>query len=257
MESDSDSDIQIEKNPNRAKKKRNQLSDSDDGPTMIDQLKAAKFQKTSKLVWKLTTDNYVITFVGSGPDPGSYDIRIRVADSDLFGDNDMRMLWMQLRDEPNPVAEVVKWAELNAKDDDAPGFSVEVAVDSSTPALQLTLKTRPNPDRQIKIYTYGIAMRQHKPDDSQRNWFVGTITTRPKGVDLRKYNGRSAEVQAGIVADNKFNPIMSSIIDAVETDNLQVISIACTKGRHRSVAIAELLKRWFYPNAQVIHLTIS
>ena len=42
----------------------------------------------------------------------------------------------------------------------------------------------------------------------------------------------------------------------VEHSDLKCISINCTKGRHRSVAAAEILKKTYYPNATVKHLTI-
>ena len=42
----------------------------------------------------------------------------------------------------------------------------------------------------------------------------------------------------------------------VEHSDLKCISINCTKRRHRSVAAAEILKKTYYPNATVKHLTI-
>ena len=159
-------------------------------------------------------------------------------------------------EESDPVRAVVEWAMTNAVVSDAPGFSVEVVIGDGLPD-KITLSREPDRSRQLRIYSYGIAIRSHKPDDSQRNWFVGVMTTKPHGVDLRKYNGKSSEVQAGIAKDPKFASIMNNIVDSVETDNLTCISIACTKGRHRSVAVAELLKSWVYPDAEVIHLTIS
>ena len=40
-------------------------------------------------------------------------------------------------------------------------------------------------------------------------------------------------------------------------EGLKCIGINCAKGRHRSVAAAELLKRYYYPSAVVEHLTIK
>jgi hypothetical protein len=231
-------------------------SESDLGFDMVKSLKRHGFTKTSKKVWKLDKKTYIITFVGSGPDPNCYDIRIRVPETDNFGDNNMRVLWKSLWDDADPVKSVIDWADANAIDTEAPGFLHEVQI-GDAPKMQLTLSKMPDENRQIRIYTYGIAKRARKPDDSQKNWFVGTITTKPYGVDLRKYDGRSSQVQAGIAQDPKFNKIIQDIVESIETENMRCISIACTKGRHRSVAVAELLKSWFYPRAVVIHLTIA
>ena len=71
-------------------------SSSDETYDMQVALKRYKFTKTSKRVWKLDQESHIITFVGVGPDPESYDIRIRIPGTDSFGDNDMRLLWKSL-----------------------------------------------------------------------------------------------------------------------------------------------------------------
>lgn len=67
----------------------------------------------------------------------------------------------------------------------------------------------------------------------------------------------SDEIQEGLTKDPMFFTFVRQVVRGIETNNLLVISITCTKGRHRSVAIAELLRKWFYPDAIVQHLTIS
>ena len=50
---------------------------------------------------------------------------------------------------------------------------------------------------------------------------------------------------------------LQRIVQAIESGGLDCISIFCTKGRHRSVSAAEVLRARFYPRAHVEHLTIT
>ena len=75
-------------------------------------------------------------------------------------------------------------------------------------------------------------------------------------MNLRKMNGLSSEIQARISRCSLFPTWITMVIEAIETKNLSVISINCTKGRHRSVAAAEILKAVYYPKATIEHLTI-
>ena len=51
--------------------------------------------------------------------------------------------------------------------------------------------------------------------------------------------------------------VLKRTIAAIETDGLHTISVFCTKGRHRSVSVAEALRARYYPKAEVKHLTIK
>ena len=46
------------------------------------------------------------------------------------------------------------------------------------------------------------------------------------------------------------------VVGRVEADDLRVVSFVCTKGRHRSVAAAEIFVRLYYPLGRTVHLTI-
>jgi len=50
---------------------------------------------------------------------------------------------------------------------------------------------------------------------------------------------------------------MKNIVKTVERDNCKLIGIYCRAGHHRSVACAELLKRFVYINSNIHHLTIK
>jgi len=54
-----------------------------------------------------------------------------------------------------------------------------------------------------------------------------------------------------------FPDFMISIQKIIEENDLRIVSFNCSKGRHRSVAAAELLKKLVYPNSEIIHLELS
>jgi hypothetical protein len=219
-------------------------------PSMFDHLQACGFTKTSKRVWKRVSEDHTITFIGLTELPIDYSVRISE-----FDDTSANIVWKELREGDNPVKKFAEWAYANSIAREVPGQIVDlVGCDDKTVSFKLEVQPT---DRDLIISTWGVKKRSRAPEESQRNWFVGIISARAHGVDLRKFDGRSEEVQAGIMGDDHFGPIMSSIIKEVEEHNLTHISTSCTKGRHRSVAVAELLKKWFYPRAVVRHLTIN
>ena len=114
-------------------------------------------------------------------------------------------------------------------------------------------------DRALKIYTWGKALRECAPSDSQFNFNAGVLTGRGGGANLRTMNGMSEEVQANVASCSLFPRWLEVVLHEVEhsTPPLHTISINCTKGRHRSVAAAELLKKYYYKNADIVHLTIE
>lgn len=217
--------------------------------SMTEQMKAYGFTKTSKRVWKRTLEDQTLTFIGLTDLACDYSVRI----SD-FDDTSANIVWKVLREEESPVKKFVEWAYSNSLSRDVPGQIMDLSTSEKT--ISIKLEVQPT-DRELIISTWGVAKRSHAPEGSQRNWFVGIISARAHGVDLRKFNGRSEEVQEGIMGDQRFGSIMSSVVKEIEEQNLTHISVSCTKGRHRSVAVAELLKKWFYPKAILRHLTIS
>ena len=49
--------------------------------------------------------------------------------------------------------------------------------------------------------------------------------------------------------------MLKRTVASIEAD-LHTVSVFCTKGRHRSVSLAEALRARYYPRAEVKHLTI-
>ena len=65
-----------------------------------------------------------------------------------------------------------------------------------------------------------------------------------------------AEVQARLARGRLFPTWLAMTVNKIETKDCTVIDVNCAKGRHRSVAAAELLRTLYYPQATVEHLTI-
>ena len=104
------------------------------------------------------------------------------------------------------------------------------------------------------IYTWGKAYRKHAPEESKRNWAVSNTSILDYGFKLRKINGKNKQLQSKIICDHRFIQIIEQIVKEVEENKYECISISCDQGRHRSVAIAEILKQLYYPQAEIIHL---
>ncbi len=149
--------------------------------------------------------------------------------------------------------------ETREQSNETPGFSE--GIDEYSPELKfgdlyLPPRSIAQQTRDLTIYTWGRAIMKHAPADSQRSFNAGVLNGRGHGVDLRKMNGLSPEVQNVVFRCKMFPGFIEMMVSAIERENLKFVSIVCTKGRHRSVASAELLKSIYYPKANVKHLTI-
>ena len=111
-------------------------------------------------------------------------------------------------------------------------------------------------ERSITIITWGRGAHHKKgypPVKTERNFNAAIISDRPYNIDIRKINGRNGALQDAFYSNREFQDFIDSIVNQIEMLDLHVVSINCSKGRHRSVAAAELLKRLFYPRADVHH----
>lgn len=98
--------------------------------------------------------------------------------------------------------------------------------------------------KEITIYTWGNQKRKNPPPASQHNFCVTGISSyKPKGVNLKKVDGRDQRLQDKLQRMPKFELYLSSALDKIQTAKLTVISINCHKGRHRSVGFAEILAK--------------
>jgi RNase adaptor protein for sRNA GlmZ degradation len=96
----------------------------------------------------------------------------------------------------------------------------------------------------IFIWTWGNKRRRAPPHPVQHNFNVCNVTAgyKPHGVDLRKVDGRDKRLQAKVERGRNFDLYMKAVISKVQNEGVTKIGINCHKGRHRSVAFAELAK---------------
>lgn len=160
------------------------------------------------------------------------------------------------------VPSLMKWSNAQ-KCEIAPGFSLSDGGDEESDTLELQYLPTPEElgatkDRMIRILSWGrklCSWQSVQSRGAQRNFNAGVLNGRG-GVNLRKMNGLSEAIQRNMIACVRFPEWLQFTIGVIEKDNLSCISINCTKGRHRSVAAAEILRRVYYPNAIIEHLTI-
>ena len=134
----------------------------------------------------------------------------------------------------------------------APGFiEGDIKLDVPLPKIQL------NSERALTIYTRGNVSMRSKPKHSQESFNALILTCHCAGVNLRKNNGLTKVVQDNLKNTAKFPEWIKRLIYKVESNDLRIIDIFCKRGRHRSVAAAEILRKYYYPQAEVYHLTIK
>jgi hypothetical protein len=157
----------------------------------------------------------------------------------------------------NAIAILVDYiTALRTEDKNEPGFLNEVEDRDLDLDYLRSLVDVFDTNRELTIYTWGRRLKKSKPYQSQRNFNACVLNGRAKGIDLRKNNGLCHDIQRVVSRCTAFKTWINMCIKKIETDNLRVVSINCSKGRHRSVAAAEILKKAYYPEAKIIHLTI-
>eukprot|EP00438_Fugacium_kawagutii_P016519 Skav222457 [mRNA] locus=scaffold3319:151576:152598:+ [translate_table: standard] len=163
---------------------------------------------------------------------------------------------MQLTADPgNFGARLLEW--VTAQRSPEPGFLEDEEEGTKGPDfLPSPEELGVRRDRLLLVYTWGKALRKAAPGDSEHNFNAGILNGRGGGADLKSMNGLWDEVQSNVASCGLFPRWISMVCAKVEHSDLRCISINCTKGRHRSVAAAEILKKTYYPNATVKHLTI-
>ncbi len=146
---------------------------------------------------------------------------------------------------------------------DAAGFTEEnrnPSYDSHYDYTEL-LKQTFTPERELYIVSFGEkfkspkAMEQGKisnflPFKCDCTFDARHINSaKPKSGNLRELRGTDSIIQKCIESGSGFEFVMRCIITSIEAKDPKVIGIYCTAGHHRSVALAELLKRHIYLKA--------
>jgi len=93
----------------------------------------------------------------------------------------------------------------------------------------------------VTIYTWGNKKHKTCPVKTEKDFNVAGISSyKPHGLDLKKNTGRHPRLQQHIARQKKFDLYMNSILTFIRGGGRK-ISVYCHKGRHRSVATAELV----------------
>ncbi len=105
----------------------------------------------------------------------------------------------------------------------------------------------------VRIVTWGRQCRKSCPEKTEHNFNAAVIHDRARGVDLRRMTGRDEELQDAFLKSRDFVDFVEVVAFLIVDRGFKTISINCAKGRHRSVAAAEVLKKLYFPNAVVYH----
>ena len=157
------------------------------------------------------------------------------------------MKWIQ----ETYCGEEVEYGFIDTDDEDID----EKPVSAHIPFIKIPNEFDSN--RSLTIYTWGKAFRDRKPNGSEANFNASVLHGRKAGINLKKYNGTNEIVQKSVATSSNFISFMENILKKVENENLKAISVNCRKGRHRSVTVAEILKKYFYPKSSVYHIELK
>ncbi|CAK0850782.1 unnamed protein product [Prorocentrum cordatum] len=164
---------------------------------------------------------------------------------------------LQLEQDPAVFGEgLLEWA--TAQRSEQPGFAEggegDVVAGDFADFLPDPAALSVQQHRDLTIYTWGKAFRKVAPADSQANFNAGILNGRGGGADISRVdNGLTEAVQKNVASCALFPRWLEMCINKIESEGLHAVSINCTKGRHRSVAAAEILRAYYYPDAVVIH----
>lgn len=158
------------------------------------------------------------------------------------------------------IVDLLDWIQCQSNKE-TPGFTSDddddVKVYRSTRDLcvydLLDEDINASPHRNLMIYTWGKKTRKSVPEGSQHTFDACCLGSKKRGLNIGKYNGLDEKIQQAIFRAASFSSFVNSIVEKVEKENLDCISIVCTKGKHRSVATAELIRQ-LYPLVTIRHL---
>jgi RNase adaptor protein for sRNA GlmZ degradation len=107
----------------------------------------------------------------------------------------------------------------------------------------------------MKIYTFG-KRKQKNPPDSEHLYDISHYNSILPSY-LRNKNGTNYEVIDFYISQNKFLKLSENIYKNICNAKYNIISICCNLGKHRSVCMALYLKHKYFPDAEIINLSIN
>ena len=117
--------------------------------------------------------------------------------------------------------------------------------------------------RQLHIYTWGDAMMNKAALRARGSTFqinAKPLNGRGGGADTTRNALQDPRIMLNIassLSEARGGLMLRQTVRKIEEEDHLCISVFCTKGRHRSVSMALLLRLLYYPNAIVEHLTIK
>lgn len=178
--------------------------------------------------------------------------------------------WSQLKRKDLPELLRVYAGKLQTRLLEDAGFeaAVDDDVDEETlnsvdDTIKETLAGQFNENHRFKIITYGRAVNGNEygagvVTDTKFNWSALGLTGSGQRLNTRELDGRNTEIQGRTSRSHTFPEWMTEKVRMIEDwfkdpknkGKPLTVAIYCTKGRHRSVSGAILLRDLFYPNAQ-------
>lgn len=144
--------------------------------------------------------------------------------------------------------------DWNSREDgDADGndaVSVDVLDDDTDGRVPVVEHTA---HRMLAIYTWGKSCRDRCPQHIDHNFNASYISKNHYKGSLRGRDGREDGLQESFLRCREFMEFLEMMVTEIERKGYREIGINCSKGRHRSVAAAEMLKKYYYPNSAIYH----
>ncbi len=109
-------------------------------------------------------------------------------------------------------------------------------------------------DRPLTIYTWGLKSHAGKACEIR---FDASLFSTKTNFPVKGLTGLHPDIQTSITRHPRFSGIMETIVSEIESSHPEKIAFVCNYGKHRSVGWAELLKKYYYPEAKITHLGLG
>lgn len=135
----------------------------------------------------------------------------------------------------------------------------EVVIEELAKVLEIPVchvEAQLNARKPLLIRSWGRERSKCAPFGSEANFNACVLNAKGGEADAKTMNGTYEEMQRKLIKGPLFVTWMVQTIRKIEAstkdfpEGLHSISINCAHGRHRSVAAAEVLRKWFYPHAE-------
>ena len=137
---------------------------------------------------------------------------------------------------------------------------MEVFLDESTLDRQDGLSTKDesivtNDSRKLTIYSWGRNVCSSPQCDV--TFDLVHFRSEYQKRDICKSDGTDPMIQERMRSHSHYEALMAIVVRTIEKNQPSTVSFACSWGKHRSVAFAELLRSEYYPRARVKHLELT